>query len=50
MEGPTVKRFLAAASIPRSMLISEDSPGWQGRFPERAGASLTMGGFDDESD
>jgi hypothetical protein len=43
MEEPTVKRFLAGSSIPRSILTSEDFSDWHGRLPERAGAWLTMG-------
>jgi hypothetical protein len=43
MEGPAVKRFVPAAPISRSMLTSGDPPDWPGRFPERAGAWLTMG-------
>src|SRR2546423_9543430 len=42
MEGPAVKRFVTAPSISWSMLTSEYLSGRHGRFPEDAGARLTM--------
>src|SRR6059036_1089135 len=42
MEGPAVKRFVTAPSISWSMLTSEYPSGRHGRFPEDAGARLTM--------
>src|SRR2546422_10128868 len=43
MEGPAVKQFVTAASISWSMLTCEHFSGGRGRFPEDAGARLTMG-------
>src|SRR5207247_8322366 len=42
MEGPAVKWFVTAPSISWSMLTSEYLSGRHGRFPEDAGARLTM--------
>src|SRR5438309_1978782 len=42
MEGPAVKRFVTARSISWSMLTSEYLSGRHGRYPEDAGARLTM--------
>jgi len=50
MEGPTVKAISCGGLDPSVDVDIRGFPGLAGRFPERAGASLTMGGFDDESD